>query len=100
MGFARRFRRAANVQESELIKALEKHNWQLAATAVELGVSRPTLYRLIEACPKIRKASDLGQEEIVEAIDVAKGSVKDAAVLLKVSLSGLKRRMHQLHMVV
>ena len=37
-----------NLQREMIIQGLQKHSWKVAAAAAELGVSRPTLYELID----------------------------------------------------
>jgi len=89
----RLLRNPAEVSEKELRAALRTHHWKLSATAEALGVSRTALYRLIDECPAIRKAADLGREEIEEALRRCGGELERAAGELEVSLRGLKRRM-------
>ncbi len=89
----RQRRKPAEVGEEELRAALRTHHWMLSATAEALGVSRTTLYRLIDECPAIRKAADLGRDEIAEALRRCGGELERAAGELEVSLRGLKRRM-------
>ena len=86
------FRKRTDVEESELIEALEKHRWQLRPAAKQLGVSRATLYRLIESSPSLRKATDLDRSEVEAAIGDCGGDFDAAAAKLKVSPQGLKRR--------
>ncbi len=89
----RRLRKPAEVGEEELLSALQAHRFKLSAAAETLGVSRASLYRLIDECPAIRKAVDLGREEIEEALGRCGGDLEAAADELEVSLRGLKRRM-------
>jgi two-component system nitrogen regulation response regulator GlnG len=51
---------------------------------------------LIDACPRIRKASDLGREEIAAAAERCGGRVEAIAEELEVSKQGLKMRMKEL----
>jgi two-component system nitrogen regulation response regulator GlnG len=83
------------VGPAELLAALEKHGWRPGPTAKELGLSRPSLYRLIEAHPDLRLATELGAGELREALE-KHGSVEAAARALKVSPQGLKRRLSAL----
>lgn len=89
----RRYRKPAEIGEDELLETLEAQRWQLKPTAEVLGVSRASLYLMIEGCSKIRKAVDLGKEEILEAQSESAGDLEAAAQLLRVSEQGLKRRM-------
>jgi DNA-binding NtrC family response regulator len=86
----------SEVGDDELIAALAAHQFRLQPAAAALGVSRASLYVLIDACPRIRKASDLGREEIAAAADRCGGRVETMAEDLKVSKQGLKMRMTEL----
>lgn len=86
-------RRGADVAEDELLNALEANAWELQPTANALNVSRQTLYRLIDGCAKIRKATDLEPDEIRTAMEKSGGDHKAAARELRVSPQGLKRRL-------
>lgn len=92
-------RRLFDVSEAELLAALEGNRWQLAPTATALGVSRSTLYRLIEGSSKVRKASELGREEIKRALERSDGNIHAAALALRVSPQGLKRRARSLGLI-
>jgi len=90
-----RLRKAEEVGAGELRAALAAHRYKINATAEALGVSRATLYRLIDESPHLRKAAELGRDEIEAALGSADGEL-EAAVELEVSLRGLKRRMRAL----
>ncbi len=89
------FRSPQDVSESELLAALAANRWQPRATAQQLGISRPSLYFLLDAFPSARKAMDLSRDEILEAEERCGGSLREMAALLKVSESGIRRRMKQ-----
>jgi len=91
-----RYRDPTDVGEAELVAALKEHRWNLKATAEALGVSRTSLYLLIEDSPGLRKATDLGREEIERARERVGPSIDQLAETLNVSRQGLKRRMSQL----
>lgn len=89
----RRFRKPSEVSEEELLAALEAYRWRVKPTAAALGVSRATLYRLIEASSRVRKATELGRREIEMALERHHGDPVAAAGELEVSPEGLKLRM-------
>ena len=95
----RKLRKPSEITEAELLDALRKHRFKINATAEELGLSRANLYRLIDECPKIRKAVDLSLDEIEKALARHAGGLEGAAGDLEVSLRGLKRRMTELGLV-
>jgi two-component system, NtrC family, nitrogen regulation response regulator GlnG len=93
------YRSPQEVSEEELLRALAAHRWQPRETAQELGISRPSLYALLDAFPSTRKAMDLSREQIVEAGRRCGGRLGEMASLLGASEAGIKRRMKQLGLV-
>ena len=90
---------AAEVSEDELIRTLKRHEWRLAPTARALGISRTSLYRLVERSERVRKASDLEAPEVRRALQAAQGSVERAAAALEVSKRALTLRMRALELL-
>lgn len=90
------FRSPQDVSEEELLAALAANRWQPRATAQQLGISRPSLYFLLDSFPSTRKAMDLSREEIAEAGERCGGHPREMAAILKVSEAGIRRRMKQL----
>jgi two-component system, NtrC family, nitrogen regulation response regulator GlnG len=84
------------VSDDELIAALRANRWHPGATARQLGISRPSLYKLIDQCPRARKAADLTREEIEKAAARCDGRIAAMVDLLEVSEDGLKKRMKKL----
>ncbi len=93
---AQRRRSPQEVSDEELVATLRANRWEPVATARELGISRAALYLLIDACPRTRKASDLEQPEVQQALLDSGGRLAEAANQLEVSEEGLKRRMKSL----
>ncbi len=85
-----------DISEDAVIAALARHDYKPGPAAKALGISRPSMYALIESSPRIRKAGDLGAEEIQHEIARASGDLAAAARALEVSLRGLQLRMRQL----
>ncbi len=92
----RLLRKCSDVSQEELLAALESHRFKLQPVADTLGLSRINLYRLIESCPAVGKAADLEEPEIQDALIHCDGDLEGAAMRLRVSLQGLKRRMTKL----
>jgi two-component system nitrogen regulation response regulator GlnG len=84
------------VEEEELISALRDHRFRLGPTAEALGISRASLYVLVDECPRVRKASDLGREEVERVLGEMDGDVDTAAARLEVSAHGLRLRLRDL----
>jgi two-component system nitrogen regulation response regulator GlnG len=90
------FRSPQDVSEEELIAALAAHRWQPRAAARQLGISRPSLYFLLDTFPGTRKAMDLSGEEIAAAGERCGGNQREMSAMLQVSEAGIRRRMKQL----
>ena len=93
---AAEYRSPAEVTEAELTETLRETRWEVKLAAERLGISRPSLYLLIEKFPSIRKAADLGREEILAARQLCGGSLEAMVERLEVSKKGLLQRMTQL----
>lgn len=91
-----RRRKPADISQDELLAALRAHRWSLKSTAEALGISRPSLYVLIEHCPEIRKAGDLAVEEIVLCHRECAGDLDLMVERLMISRDALHRRIREL----
>jgi DNA-binding NtrC family response regulator len=92
----RRSRKPADITEDELIDALCAHRWDIKATAAALGISRTSLYKLMETSDRIRPAGHLDVDEI-RACHRDLGGDLDAMVdRLRVSKPALRRRIQEL----
>jgi two-component system nitrogen regulation response regulator GlnG len=90
------WRRPEDVREDELLAALRANRWRLQPTAAALGISRPSLYDRIDRSPSIRKAVDLGREEIEASFERCAGDLDVMVEELEVSKRGLQRQMKKL----
>lgn len=90
------YRSPSEVTEAEILEALRACRWEVKPAAKQLGISRPSLYLLIDKFPAIRKAGDLTREEILEAREQCGGDLDALADRLEVSKKGLQQRMFQL----
>jgi len=86
----------SSIGDDELVATLQAVSWSAVAAAVRLGVSRSSLYLLIDRCPKIRKAKDLSEAELRKAHDESAGELDVAAQTLQVSRRALKLRWTEL----
>jgi len=91
-----RYRDPSEITQEELIEALRSNRWAVKPSAEALGVSRTSLYALIERCPAVRKASDLDPEEILSVSEQSGGDLNVMSESLEVSVQGLRQRMKEL----
>ncbi len=95
---AQAYRSPGEVTEEEAREALRACRWEVKPAAEHLGISRPSLYLLIEKFASIRTAADLTRAEILEAHADCGGDLDAMADRLEVSKRGLRQRMSQLGM--
>jgi two-component system nitrogen regulation response regulator GlnG len=92
-------RKPSEVSEEELLKALRATSWDLTAAAERLGISRPSLYALIDRSSSLRSTVELSIEEITRCFHECKGDVDAMVQRLEVSKRGLQRRLKDLGLV-
>ncbi len=92
-------RRPSEVSTEELVEALHACRWDFQAAAERLRISRPSLYALVEANPRLRKAGDLSAEEIVSCWEECEGNVDAMVDRLEVSRKALARRLREMKLV-
>ena len=97
-GWRPAYRKPSEVSDKELLATLRDHRYELKASAEALGISRASLYGLVATNPRIRKASELEQGEVEDALKRADGDLEAAAADLEVSVHGLRRRIKVLGM--
>jgi two-component system nitrogen regulation response regulator GlnG len=90
-------RKAAEISRDEVLAALRKHRFEIAAAAKELGIPRPTL-DLAMSRLGVRKAGDLSVEEIEAAFHAHGGDLAKMADELQVSERAVQRRVRELHL--
>ncbi|MGK3998663.1 sigma 54-interacting transcriptional regulator [Sorangium sp. So ce1024] len=84
------------VDEDALLRALGQSNWSIGPAAAMLGVSRTTLYRLIERSSHVRKAADVPEDELMRCHDECAGDLEAMSVRLRVSKRGLRLRLRDI----
>ncbi|HWN66199.1 MAG TPA: sigma 54-interacting transcriptional regulator [Haliangium sp.] len=89
-------RKPSEIPEAEIAEALRTHRWDIKATARELGISRTSLYGLIESSGLVRTAGELGVDEIRACHHAAGGDLDAMVERLCVSKKALRRRIREL----
>ena len=83
------------ISDEHLERVHRAQGYEVSATAAVLGLSRPALYRRLQAHPRCVLAEDLSDAEVRGAM-VEAGSVKEAASMLRVSQHALRPRLRRL----
>ncbi|MEM1178135.1 MAG: sigma 54-interacting transcriptional regulator [Acidobacteriota bacterium] len=93
------YRKPSEIPEEELLKALRDHDFRILPTAKALGVSRTSLYHMIERSSRVRKPSELRRDELETAAADFGGQLQAMATALEVSKPGLEQRLRQLDLL-
>lgn len=84
-------RKVSELSDDDVVEAMEKSQWQILAAAKQLGISRPTVYKLLEAHPRIRFPADIAEEEIRAAWQACQGDLQRCASRLMTPAEALRR---------
>ena len=93
-------KKLAELDDAEVLEAMESNGWQISGAAQQLGISRPSLYKLIEAHPAIRPAALIPAEEISGALRTHAGDLASCASQLKTPSEALRRHLRVLGLEV
>jgi two-component system nitrogen regulation response regulator GlnG len=83
----------AEVGDAAVLAAMDNNGWRIRAAAQELGISRPSLYKLIEAHPKIRRPETIGEEELRRVLAEHDGELGRCAAALHTPGEALRRHL-------
>ncbi len=85
-------RKPSALSAREVLGAMNTYEWNIQAAAQSLGISRPSLYKLLDEHPDIRRAETIAEEEIARAMEQCAGDVERCAAQLKTPAEALRRR--------
>ena len=86
-------RKPSQISRDELAQVLRSHRYELQATAAELGISRASVYQLIDRHPSLRNTADFSENELRAAYQSCGGDLEQMMEQLQVSQIGLRRRL-------
>lgn len=81
------------ISDQLLRSALSACDYEIAATARKLGVSRQSIYRRVQAADDLCLAADIPLRELLQALEEARGDLDATARALKVSATALRARI-------
>jgi len=86
-------KKLAELSDADVLEALENNAWNIQAAAKSLGISRPSMYKLLEQHPQIRRAEQIPDEEIRHTLKTSAGDMEHCASLLKTPSEALRRHL-------
>ncbi|PXX45324.1 sigma-54-dependent transcriptional regulator [Undibacterium pigrum] len=84
-------KKLAELSDDDVLRAMENNDWYIQGAAQELGVSRPSMYKLLDNHSQIRRAEQIPVEEIRQSLETSAGDVEACAALLKTPSEALRR---------
>ncbi|MBV6320927.1 sigma 54-interacting transcriptional regulator [Duganella violaceipulchra] len=87
--------RLSDLSGQAVIAAMEQHGWCIRAAALALGVSRPSMYKLIDAHPAIRSLAAIPPREIDAALDQHGPDPVRCAAALRTPSEPLRRYLRE-----
>ncbi len=91
--------RLSELTHEDIVLAMESNGWRISNAAQQLGISRPTMYKLLESHPQIRWAEAIPQEEIRQALEQHGGDLDRCASSLKTPSEALRRQLRVLRLI-
>jgi len=89
-------RKPSELDDADVLDAMAGNDWNIQAAARALGISRPTMYKLLDAHRGIRWAERIPAAEIGAALAACGGDVARCAALLKTPTESLRREVRRL----
>jgi two-component system nitrogen regulation response regulator GlnG len=86
--------------DEEVVAALHNNGWQIQGAAAELGISRPSMYKLIDGHPAIRRPEAIGMDELKHGLEQGGADVERCAALLLTPAEALRRHMRGLGLLL
>jgi len=81
------------LDDAAVLAALDACGWQIRAAAQALGVSRPSMYKLLAAHPQVRQAAAIPLDELRMAWTAHGGDVVRCALALRTPSEALRRQL-------
>ncbi|WP_394779936.1 sigma 54-interacting transcriptional regulator [Undibacterium sp.] len=91
--------RLSELTHEDIVLAMESNGWRISHAAQQLGISRPTMYKLLESHPQIRWAEAIPQDEIRQALEQHAGDLDRCASSLKTPSEALRRQLRVLRLI-
>ena len=84
-------RRLDDVSDGEVLAAMAAGRWRVQGAARWLGISRPSMYKLLAQHPQIRQPEAIDDAELAAALALHADDLERCAALLRTPIEALRR---------
>jgi two-component system nitrogen regulation response regulator GlnG len=91
--------RLKDLSHDDILNAMERNAWTIQYAAQDLGISRPSMYKLLESHPEIRRIEQIAQEDIRQAWEESQNNVERCASRLRTPNEALRRHLKGLGLI-
>lgn len=85
----------SDLSDRQVLEAMSRHGWMIRAAAQALGISRPSMYKLLERHAQIRPAPAIPTDEIEHAMAACGGDLARCAAMLRTPVEPLRRHVRR-----
>lgn len=89
----------ADLDQDAVLAAMNAHGWRISAAAGALGVSRPSMYKLLENHPSVRAVAAIPEAELRHALACHGADLALCAAALKTPSEALRRHLREYGML-
>ncbi|MDE2430136.1 MAG: sigma-54-dependent Fis family transcriptional regulator, partial [Burkholderiales bacterium] len=84
-------KKLSDLSEADVLQAMESNDWCIQSAAQDLGISRPSMYKLLDTHSQIRHAEHIPPEELRQVLANHAGDIESCAAALKTPAEALRR---------
>lgn len=93
---APRRQKPSDLSDQQVLDAMIQYCWTIRTAAQSLGISRPSMYKLLTCHAQIRPAQAIPSDEIEHAMASCGGDVARCAAMLRTPVEPLRRHVRRL----
>lgn len=92
-------KKLAELSEAAVLAAMDNNDWQILGAAQELGISRPSMYKLLDSHSQIRRVEQIPHAELSKALNQVNGNLEACAKQLRTPSEALRRHLRGLDLL-
>lgn len=86
-------RKLDELSDDQVLVAMDSNGWKISSAASQLGISRPSLYKLLDTHPQVRRAESIPAQELRQALAEYASDLNKCASRLRTPGEALRRHL-------